>query len=113
LCCYEYQLSAYSNLQQVLTQQVLTQLDALLVSLLFLCAAQEDMRETSLSELHYEDLEKLPPDEVTRVAEWLTEKVDALSSRLKAEQREDEVRAAAAAVQWSAQLWLAGQRLPG
>jgi hypothetical protein len=56
------------------------------------------MRETSLSELHYEDLEKLPPDDVTRVAEWLTEKVDALSSRLKAEQREDEVRPAAAGV---------------
>ncbi|WIA33521.1 hypothetical protein OEZ86_006646 [Tetradesmus obliquus] len=50
----------------------------------------EDMRETSPAELHYEDLEKLPPDDVTRVAEWLTEKVDALSSRLKAEQREDE-----------------------
>jgi hypothetical protein len=67
-----------------------------------LCAVQEDMRETSLSELHYEDLEKLPPDDVTRVAEWLTEKVDALSSRLKAEQREDEVRPAAAVlVVWS------------
>jgi hypothetical protein len=56
---------------------------------------QDEMRETTLSELHYEDLEKLPADDVTRVAEWLTEKVDALSSRLKAEQREDEVRPAA------------------
>lgn len=52
---------------------------------------QEDMRETTHVELHYEDLEKLPAEEVARVAEWLTEKVDALSSRLKAEQREDEV----------------------
>lgn len=49
------------------------------------------MRETTANELHYEDLEKIPPEEVTRIAEWLTEKVDALSSRLKAEQREDEV----------------------
>jgi hypothetical protein len=59
---------------------------------------QDDMRETTLSELHYEDLEKLQPDDVTRVAEWLTEKVDALSSRLKAEQREDEVRTCAFAM---------------
>lgn len=49
------------------------------------------MRETQLTELHYEDLEKIPPEEVTHIAEWLTEKVDALSSRLKAEQREEEV----------------------
>jgi hypothetical protein len=75
--------------------------------------SQEDMRETSLSELVYEDLEKLPPDDVIRIAAWLTEKVDALSGRLKAEQRVDEVRPAAAAVQWSAYLWLAGQRFPG
>lgn len=49
------------------------------------------MRETQLTELHFEDLEKIPPEEVTHIAEWLTEKVDALSSRLKAEQREEEV----------------------
>lgn len=50
------------------------------------------MRDTTLTDLRYEDLEKVPPEDVTHIAEWLTEKVDALSSRLKAEQREDEVR---------------------
>jgi hypothetical protein len=33
------------------------------------------MRESTKTELHYEDLEKLPVDEVARIAEWLTEKV--------------------------------------
>jgi hypothetical protein len=33
------------------------------------------MRESNKTELYYEDLEKLPVDEVARIAEWLTEKV--------------------------------------
>jgi hypothetical protein len=35
----------------------------------------EDMRESTKTELYYEDLEKLPVDEVARISEWLTEKV--------------------------------------
>jgi hypothetical protein len=42
-------------------------------------------------DLAFEDLEKLLPDDAAHVVEWLTEKVDALSTRLKAEPREDEV----------------------
>lgn len=41
----------------------------------------------------YEDLSRLPTENVTHIVEWLTEKVDALCSRLKAEPKEgDEVR---------------------
>jgi hypothetical protein len=54
-------------------------------------AAQDDVRESTPGELHFEDLDKLGADELARMAEWLTEKVDALSTRLKVEQREDEV----------------------
>ena len=50
------------------------------------------MRETTVDDFRYEDLERLPPEELARITEWLTEKVDALSTRLKAEPKEDEVR---------------------
>lgn len=40
-----------------------------------------------------QDLERMPGEEVARICEWLTEKVDALSTRLKAEPKE-EVRTA-------------------
>lgn len=43
------------------------------------------------SELHFEDLDKLMPDDVAHMVEWLNEKVDTLSTRLKAEPKEDEV----------------------
>lgn len=49
------------------------------------------MRETSVDDFRYEDLERLPTEELARITEWLTEKVDALSTRLKAEPKEDEV----------------------
>ena len=49
------------------------------------------MRETSADDFRYEDLERLPTEELARITEWLTEKVDALSTRLKAEPKEDEV----------------------
>lgn len=52
---------------------------------------QEEMRETSVDDFRYEDLERLPTEELARITEWLTEKVDALSTRLKAEPKEDEV----------------------
>lgn len=50
----------------------------------------EDLRETRAHEVHCDDLEKLPPGDVATITEWLTEKVDALSTRLKAEPKEDE-----------------------
>lgn len=53
---------------------------------------QEEMRETTPDDFRYEDLERLPTEELARITEWLTEKVDALSTRLKAEPKEDEVR---------------------
>ncbi len=34
----------------------------------------EGQRETTPSEIHFEDLEKLPMDDVARISEWLTEK---------------------------------------
>ncbi|EFJ48600.1 hypothetical protein VOLCADRAFT_104654 [Volvox carteri f. nagariensis] len=50
----------------------------------------EGHRETTKLELSFEDLENLLPDDVTRIVEWLTEKVDALSTKLKPEPKEDE-----------------------
>lgn len=38
----------------------------------------------------FEDLENLLPDDVSRIVEWFTEKVDALSTKLKPEPKEDE-----------------------
>ena len=35
----------------------------------------EGTRETKMGELAYEDLEKLQPEEIMRVCEWLTDKV--------------------------------------
>lgn len=43
-------------------------------------------------ELSFEDLDKLMPDDVAHILEWLTEKVDALSTKLKVELKEEEVR---------------------
>ncbi len=42
-------------------------------------------------ELFYEDLDKIHPDHAAQIAEWLTEKVDALSTKLKPEAKDDEV----------------------
>jgi hypothetical protein len=50
----------------------------------------ENMRESSRTELFYEDLEKLPPEDVAIICEWLTEKVDGFSSRLKPEPKDEE-----------------------
>ncbi|GFH10794.1 UCH domain-containing protein, partial [Haematococcus lacustris] len=36
-------------------------------------------------DLGFEDFEKILPDDLSHIVEWLTEKVDALSTRLKAE----------------------------
>ena len=34
----------------------------------------ENERETTPSEVHFEDLEKIQVDDVARISEWLTEK---------------------------------------
>lgn len=41
-------------------------------------------------DLCYEDLEKLHPDEVARICEWVTEKVDGFSSKIKPEAKDVE-----------------------
>ncbi len=41
-------------------------------------------------ELAYEDFEKLMPEDALSIVEWLTEKVDSLTTRLKAEPKEEE-----------------------
>lgn len=51
---------------------------------------EEGSRETTLMDLCYEDLEKLHPDEVARICEWLTEKVDGFSSKVKPEAKDVE-----------------------
>lgn len=66
-------------------------LTSFVVLLCAVCCGQEEMRETTLDDFRYEDLERLPTEELARITEWLTEKVDALSTRLKAEPKEDEV----------------------
>lgn len=55
------------------------------------------MRESTPTELHLGDLDKLPADEAARLHEWLIEKIDALCTRLKVEPKEDEVRGHGAA----------------
>ena len=51
---------------------------------------EENNRESNLMDLCYEDLEKLHPDEVARICEWLTEKVDGFSSKVKPEAKDVE-----------------------
>ncbi|KAK9806100.1 hypothetical protein WJX72_001362 [[Myrmecia] bisecta] len=48
----------------------------------------ETMRDSTRSELFFEDLEKLPPDEVARICEWLTEKVDGFGAKIKPEAKD-------------------------
>ncbi|KAA6427185.1 MAG: hypothetical protein FRX49_02942 [Trebouxia sp. A1-2] len=50
----------------------------------------EQMRESTRTELFFDDLEKLPSMEVSRICEWLTEKVDGFSSKTRAEPKEAE-----------------------
>ena len=58
----------------------------------------EQMRESTRTELFFDDLEKLPSMEVARICEWLTEKVDGFSSKTRAEPKdaEEEVRCCSA-----------------
>ncbi|KIY93744.1 hypothetical protein MNEG_14218 [Monoraphidium neglectum] len=50
----------------------------------------EGVRATKADELAPEDLDKLPAEEVARISEWLTEKVDALSTKTRIDPKEDE-----------------------
>ena len=50
----------------------------------------EGARATRPGELAFEDLDKLPAEELARAAEWLVEKVDALSSRTRVDPEEEE-----------------------
>ena len=51
---------------------------------------EENSRESNLMDLCYEDLEKLHQEEVARICEWLTEKVDGFSSKVKPEAKDVE-----------------------
>lgn len=58
----------------------------------FVCEVlPEGQRESSRTELFYEDLDRLPPDEVARICEWITEKVDGFSAKLKPEAKDAEL----------------------
>ena len=48
----------------------------------------ESSRDSSRAELFFEDLEKLAPADVARICEWLTERVDIFSAKLKPEAKE-------------------------
>ena len=48
----------------------------------------EKVRESTPRELFYEDLDRLAPEDVARIREWLTEKVDTFSAKIKPEAKE-------------------------
>ena len=57
----------------------------------FVCARlPANARESSREELFFEDLEKLPVEDVTRISEFLTEKIDGLSARMKPDPNEED-----------------------
>lgn len=58
----------------------------------FVCEVlPEGQRESSRTELFYEDLDRLSPDDVARISEWITEKVDGFSAKLKPEAKDAEL----------------------
>lgn len=55
----------------------------------------ESSRASTSTELFFEDFDKLPPEEVAKICEWLTDKVDGFSAKTKQaanELEEEEVR---------------------
>lgn len=50
----------------------------------------DDQRQTRAAELHLSDLDKLSQDDTARISEWLVEKIDALSTKLKPEPQNGE-----------------------
>jgi len=58
----------------------------------FICALiPAKNRKSTKTELFFEDLEKITPEDVARLYEWLTEKVDSLCSRLKPDPKDEDV----------------------
>lgn len=58
----------------------------------FICEVlPEGSRRTTRAELAYEDLESLPPEDVARACDWVLEKVDSISGKLKPEAKELEL----------------------
>ena len=55
-------------------------------------------RESKCNELIYEDFEKMHPDDVARFCEWLTEKVDGYSSKIKLEAKDLEEEVSRSAI---------------
>lgn len=45
-------------------------------------------RDSKCNDLSYEDFDKMHPDDVARFCEWLTEKVDGYSSKIKLEAKD-------------------------
>ena len=57
----------------------------------FICAlVPAKNRKSTKTELFFEDFEKITPEDVAKLYEWLTEKVDALCSKLKPDPKDDE-----------------------
>ena len=80
----------------------------------FICEMlPEHMRETSRMELLYEDIEKLPVSEIARIAEWLTEKVDSLTTKTRAEPKEAEEEVGGAGRAALKVTWLPGPKNAG
>eukprot|EP00210_Caulerpa_lentillifera_P002504 g2401.t1 len=48
-------------------------------------------RKTTKTELFFEDFDKLAPEDVAKLYEWLTEKVDALCSKLKPDPKDEDI----------------------
>ncbi len=62
----------------------------------FVCdVLPEGQRESTGTELFYEDLDRLPGDELARICEWITEKVDSFTSKLKPEAKDADLEVGA------------------
>lgn len=60
----------------------------------YVCEALlNDARKSTLTELHYEDLEHVMPDDIARLFDFIVEKVDAFTSRLKPDPKDLEAEA--------------------
>lgn len=58
----------------------------------FICTlVPPKIRKSTKTELFFEDFEKISPEDVAKLYEWLTEKVDALCSKLKPDPKDEDV----------------------
>ncbi|KAG1660965.1 hypothetical protein FOA52_005590 [Chlamydomonas sp. UWO 241] len=78
-------LQAMESEQECIYQAVLQPIAGYVMEVL-----PEGARETTKSELAFEDLEKLQLDDAANIVEWLTEKIDALSTKLKADPKDEQ-----------------------